>query len=60
MPTPFISDSNVKRIKLVFSSNEAYNAQGFNLNYNYVRIPGMCVCVCFNNRITEYNNNNNW
>lgn len=39
LPTPFISDSNVKKIKLVFSSNDAFNAQGFNLFYNYVRIP---------------------
>lgn len=40
LPTPFISESNVKKIKLVFNSNEAFYAHGFNINYNYVRIPG--------------------
>jgi hypothetical protein len=40
IPAPIITDESAKQVKIVFYSDNVNYAQGFNINYNYVRIPG--------------------
>jgi hypothetical protein len=47
LPPPFITDENAKKVKLIFNSDLEGYAQGFNLNYNYVRLPGKNFFLCF-------------
>jgi hypothetical protein len=39
IPPPFITDELTRKVKLSFYSDNSNYAQGFNLNYNYVRVP---------------------
>lgn len=59
IPPPFITSSNQKQVKFTFFSDNVNYAQGFEFNYDYVKLPGEIIvlkkcCEISTNKIPNY------